>query len=133
MLQVDLIVIFLKTMLEIDCYDFQKFSILQPVFLICVCLRINSNYSCSQSCWIPHYEILDASENEIFKIKGPCCICSGVCCTCDFPFEIFAGDTDGTPVGRIAKQYSGAVKEMFTDATNFSVNCECRQVTPLRL
>jgi len=81
----------------------------------------------SQSFWIPHYDILDASGQEIFKIKGPCCVCSGVCCTCDFPFEIFAGDTDGTPVGRISKQYSGAVKEMFTDVTNFSVTCKYDQ------
>ena len=78
----------------------------------------------SQSFWIPHYQIFDASGQEIFKVKGPCCVCSGVCCTCDFPFEIFAGDTDGTPVGRVCKQYAGAVKEMFTDATNFSVTCK---------
>nr|CAB3264958.1 phospholipid scramblase 1-like [Phallusia mammillata] len=75
----------------------------------------------SQSCWIPHYSIHDANGSEIFTIKGPCCICHGPCCTCDFPFEIFSKGSTETPVGRITKQWSGLVKEMFTDATNFSV------------
>lgn len=76
----------------------------------------------SQSCWKPNYELYDANGEKIFHIVGPCCICHGICCTCDFPFEIYtATGTTEQPVGRIAKQWSGLVKEMFTDATNFSV------------
>jgi len=76
----------------------------------------------SKSCWVPWYEIRDASGNPVFNIKGPCCVCPGPCCTCDFPFEIFStGATGGVPVGKITKQWSGLTKELFTDATNFSV------------
>ena len=33
---------------------------------------------------------------------------------------------DGTqPVGKISKQWSGLVKEYFTDADNFGIQCEC--------
>ncbi|CAK8673461.1 unnamed protein product [Clavelina lepadiformis] len=76
----------------------------------------------SQSFWKPHYDIKDASGQTVFKIKGPCCICHGICCTCDFPFEIHPKSLDQPPIGRIAKQWSGFAKEMFTDATNFSVS-----------
>jgi len=48
----------------------------------------------------------------------------GPCCTCDYPFEIFTGDVGEEPIGKITKQYSGFAKEMFTDATNFSVTCK---------
>lgn len=73
------------------------------------------------SCWRPWYEIRDANGDAIFNIKGPCCPCSGVCCTCDYPFEILPVHGSGEPIGRITKQYSGFTKEAFTDATNFSV------------
>lgn len=72
------------------------------------------------SCWVPWYEIRDADGQEVFKIKGPCCVCPGPCCTCDFPFEVMSHG-DGEPLGRITKQWSGLGKEFFTDATNFSV------------
>jgi len=74
------------------------------------------------SCWRPWYEVKDATGESVFKIKGPCCICSGICCTCDFPFNILPsmGGSE-EPVGRIIKQWSGLTKEAFTDATNFSL------------
>jgi len=78
-----------------------------------------------QSCWKPNFELYDANGQKIFHIVGPCCICHGIYCTCDFPFEIYtATGSREEPVGRIAKQWSGLVKEMFTDATNFSVSCK---------
>jgi len=74
------------------------------------------------SAWRPWYELRDAANEPVFKIKGPCCPCSGVCCTCDFPFELLSARGDSEePVGRITKQYAGIAKEAFTDATNFSV------------
>jgi len=82
----------------------------------------------SKSCWVPWYEIRDANGQGVFRIKGPCCVCPGPCCTCDFPFEIMsfndaASSTGETPaVGRIVKQWGGLSKELFTDATNFSVS-----------
>jgi hypothetical protein len=33
---------------------------------------------------------------------------------------------DGTtPVGKISKQWSGLMREYFTDADNFGVSCKC--------
>ncbi|XP_076823563.1 phospholipid scramblase 1-like [Clavelina lepadiformis] len=75
----------------------------------------------SQSFWKPHYDIIDDMGKTIFKIKGPCCVCQGICCSCEFPFDIYPGDYTQAPVGKIAKQWSGFAKEMFTNATNFSV------------
>nr|XP_002131402.1 phospholipid scramblase 1-like [Ciona intestinalis] len=75
----------------------------------------------AQSCWIPNYHILDETNKEIFKIEGPCCICQGACCTCDFPFHIKTADGAESVIGSVTKQWSGLGKEMFTDATNFSV------------
>uniref|UniRef100_H2ZPC5 Phospholipid scramblase n=1 Tax=Ciona savignyi TaxID=51511 RepID=H2ZPC5_CIOSA len=75
----------------------------------------------SQSCWYPMYEVMDASQKSVFNIEGPCCPISGPCCTCDFDFVVSTTDDSATPVGKITKQYSGFVKEAFTNATNFSV------------
>ena len=79
----------------------------------------------SQSCWKPKYLVKDASGNHIFDIKGPCCVLSGPCCTCEIPFEIFSPGSIGgdVPVGKITRQYGGFAKEFFTDATNFSLTC----------
>jgi len=73
------------------------------------------------SSWRPMYEVRDGIGEPIFKIKGPCCPCSGVCCTCDMPFEVLPIKGAEEPIGRIVKQYSGFAKEAFTDATNFSL------------
>jgi len=77
----------------------------------------------AQSCWKPKYLVKDASGNHIFDIKGPCCVLSGPCCTCEIPFEIFSPGSIGgdVPVGKITRQYGGFAKEFFTDATNFSL------------
>lgn len=79
---------------------------------------------CRQSFWKPHYEILDETGQKVFRIVGPCCICHGICCTCDFPFDIFplTGSVQ-QPIGSITKEWSGLAKEMCTDATNFSLTC----------
>lgn len=73
------------------------------------------------SSWVPRYVILDADHNEILRIKGPCCICQGICCTWDQEFPVFSPD-EQHEVGKISKQWTGLVKEMFTDADNFGVS-----------
>ncbi|CAH2247030.1 phospholipid scramblase 1-like [Pelobates cultripes] len=66
---------------------------------------------------LPKFSILNENEEEIFKIKGPCIPCS---CFSDVNFELTS--LDGTSqVGRISKQWTGLVKETFTDADNFGV------------
>ncbi|CAK8673082.1 phospholipid scramblase 1-like isoform X2 [Clavelina lepadiformis] len=72
--------------------------------------------------WTPYFNILDANGEQIFKIKGPCCICTGPCCPNDVPFDIHPKDTSNPPIGRIAKQYGGFLREAYTKATNFSVS-----------
>lgn len=71
----------------------------------------------AQSCWSARIHILTAERDLIGVIKGPCCACS--CCG-DVEFPLFAPD-DATVFGKISKQWSGAAKEIFTDADTFSV------------
>jgi len=73
------------------------------------------------SCWTPWFDVCDGDGETVFKIKGPCCVCPGVCCTCDFPFEVLSLGPNKEPVGRISKTYAGFTKELFTDASNFTL------------
>lgn len=73
------------------------------------------------SCLTPSFDVRDGDGGNVFKIQGPCCICPGVCCACDFSFQVQSLGPNKEPVGRIAKTYAGFVKELFTDASNFSV------------
>ncbi|KAJ8300330.1 hypothetical protein KUTeg_021849 [Tegillarca granosa] len=73
------------------------------------------------SSWVPRFVIRDSDHNDILRIKGPCCICQGICCTWDQEFPVFSSD-EQHEVGKISKQWTGLVKEMFTDADNFGVS-----------
>ncbi|XP_013384452.1 phospholipid scramblase 2 isoform X1 [Lingula anatina] len=70
--------------------------------------------------WAPKYTIMDAGMKTIFEVNGPCCICQGPCCTWDQDFVI-TPPGGGEEVGKISKQWTGLIKEMFTDADNFGV------------
>ena len=63
---------------------------------------------------VPLFDIQDSQGNSIFEIKGP--FCQIRCCS-DINFPI--NDNAGNEVGKITKQWSGALKEAFTDADNF--------------
>lgn len=65
----------------------------------------------------PTYDIQDANGNTILTMKGPFCTFS--CCG-DVEFQVLAND--GTEIGKITKQWSGLIKEHFTDADNFGVS-----------
>lgn len=65
----------------------------------------------------PKFKIQNANDETVLLIEGPCFTCS-ICG--DVEFQVFAADGE-TPVGQIRKQWSGIVKEMFTDADNFGV------------
>ena len=41
-----------------------------------------------QSCIEPRYSIQNAEREEVLSIKGPCCMCSGPCCTWDQEFIV---------------------------------------------
>ena len=70
------------------------------------------------SCIYPSFSVLDASMQEVLRIKGPCG--GHGCCTCSPKYEVQS--LDGSPVGLIQKQWGGLGKEAFTTADNFGVS-----------
>jgi uncharacterized protein YxjI len=66
----------------------------------------------------PKYSILDAQGQVALTIEGP--ICTYSMCG-DVEFEILSPD-GSTNVGKISKQWSGLLKEAFTDADIFGIN-----------
>ncbi|CAG2212982.1 phospholipid scramblase 2-like isoform X1 [Mytilus edulis] len=74
-----------------------------------------------QSCWEPNYTIRDANHEPILRMKGPCCIIQGPCCPQDQEF-IISSEDGANEVGKISKQWTGLMREAFTDADNFGVS-----------
>ncbi|XP_072034292.1 phospholipid scramblase 1-like isoform X2 [Amphiura filiformis] len=66
----------------------------------------------------PKFAIKDAKENVILRIEGPLCTCN--CCG-DVEFDVMSED-GSAKVGKISKQWTGLIKEHFTDADNFGIN-----------
>ncbi|XP_035751122.1 phospholipid scramblase 1 isoform X4 [Egretta garzetta] len=66
---------------------------------------------------LPKFTIQDERRMDILRIIGPCVVCS--CCE-DINFEVKSVDETCT-VGRISKQWTGFLKEAFTDADNFGI------------
>ncbi|XP_025769400.1 phospholipid scramblase 1-like [Puma concolor] len=60
---------------------------------------------------------LQERREDVLKIIGPCVVCS---CCADVDFEIKSLDEE-TIVGKISKQWTGFVREAFTDADNFGI------------
>ncbi|XP_070561861.1 phospholipid scramblase 3-like [Ptychodera flava] len=73
-----------------------------------------------QYCWVAEFDILDANREPVLIVKGPCCICQGVCCTWDQVFQILTKDKKTEIGNKLSKQWGGLAREMFTNATNFS-------------
>ncbi|XP_039578354.1 LOW QUALITY PROTEIN: phospholipid scramblase 1-like [Passer montanus] len=67
---------------------------------------------------LPKFTIQDEKRKDILKITGPCVVCR--CCE-DIHFEVKSLD-ETCPVGRISKQWTGLVREMFTDSDNFGIS-----------
>lgn len=71
-------------------------------------------------CWTcikPKFEITDGDGNVALKILGPWCTFS---CAGDVEFKVMTPD-ESVEVGRISKQWSGLLKEAFTDTDNFGI------------
>ena len=60
--------------------------------------------------------IQNANGEKLLGILGPCCVCD---CFCENNFVVY--DVNENPVGNIQKQFSGLIKEAFTDADNFGI------------
>jgi len=65
----------------------------------------------------PRFVIKDEAGNPVLKIEGPFLTCS--CCN-DVEFKVLSYET-GTEVGMITKQWTGLIKEAYTDADNFGI------------
>ncbi|XP_075246785.1 phospholipid scramblase 1-like isoform X2 [Convolutriloba macropyga] len=68
--------------------------------------------------WHPKFSIRDADGQKVLMVNGPCCVCQGAWC-CEQEFLVRT--PDGEVIGKIAKQFSGLIKEYFTDADNFGI------------
>ncbi|XP_071400379.1 phospholipid scramblase 2-like [Centroberyx affinis] len=66
---------------------------------------------------LPRFSIQGANKETLMKLEGPCFACN--CCG-DVNFELKGKDSD-KPIGRISKQWSGLLKEVFTDTDNFGI------------
>ncbi|CAG0919456.1 unnamed protein product [Notodromas monacha] len=66
----------------------------------------------------PQFSVKDASGNTILKIEGPLCTFS-LCG--DVEFTVRSAATN-QKVGKISKQWTGLLKEAFTDTDNFGVS-----------
>jgi len=66
----------------------------------------------------PQFAIKDQGGNIVLKIMGPFCTAS-LCG--DIEFKVTLPD-EVSEVGRISKQWSGLLKEAFTDTDNFGIN-----------
>ncbi|CAI6360842.1 unnamed protein product [Macrosiphum euphorbiae] len=66
----------------------------------------------------PMFTIRNAANEEVLKIEGP--ICRYSICGADVEFKILSKDKT-TVVGRISKQWSGLLREVFTDADFFGI------------
>ncbi|XP_017327367.1 phospholipid scramblase 1 [Ictalurus punctatus] len=66
---------------------------------------------------LPKYTIQNEKKQDVLKVVGPCC--TWKCCF-DVNFEILSLD-EAESVGRISKQWTGIVKEAFSDADNFGI------------
>ncbi|XP_041419329.1 phospholipid scramblase 1 isoform X2 [Xenopus laevis] len=66
---------------------------------------------------LPKFTIQDERGQGVLKIRGPCIPCS---CCADVNFEVKSMD-ESAVVGMISKQWTGSVKEIFTDSDNFGI------------
>ncbi|XP_059081534.1 phospholipid scramblase 1-like [Tigriopus californicus] len=66
--------------------------------------------------WVyPVLHIFDPVDQQIMKVRGPCCPIS-----CGGDVEFFVTDTEGREIASIVKKWTGCAKEMI-EADNFSV------------
>uniref|UniRef100_A0A673NJB8 Phospholipid scramblase n=1 Tax=Sinocyclocheilus rhinocerous TaxID=307959 RepID=A0A673NJB8_9TELE len=69
----------------------------------------------------PKFSIQGPNKETVMKLEGPCLACN--CCG-DVNFEInwqVCVSNHKFPIGRISKQWSGLLKEVFTDTDNFGI------------
>lgn len=66
----------------------------------------------------PRFELRDALDNVILKLRGPFWNFSYNCGPVTYDFT----DTEGKVVGKITKEWSSIMQEVFTNADDFTIN-----------
>ena len=66
----------------------------------------------------PKFTVRDSQDVVVLRIEGPFCFC-GLCS--DIDFQVLSGAT-GQNVGKISKQWTGLLREIFTEADNFGIS-----------
>ncbi|XP_065731852.1 phospholipid scramblase 1 isoform X3 [Phocoena phocoena] len=66
---------------------------------------------------LPKFTLQNERREDVLRLTGPCIVCS---CCADVDFEIKSLD-DRYVVGKISKQWTGLVRELFTDVDNFGI------------
>lgn len=69
------------------------------------------------SIFCPSFAVKNASGDTVLRIEGPFCTMS-ICG--DVEFKVMSGD-GAVQVGKISKQWSGLLREMFTDTDYFGI------------
>ncbi len=69
---------------------------------------------------IPVFRVKDAHGKVVLRIKGPFLTCS--CCGSDVEFKVLSPGEDEREVGVITKQWSGFLREGWSDSDNFGVS-----------
>ncbi|XP_066203926.1 phospholipid scramblase 2-like [Saccopteryx leptura] len=67
---------------------------------------------------LSEFMVQNEKREDVLKITGPCLVCS---CCADVDFEIKSLDEENV-VGKISKQWTGFVREVFTDYTQFDIS-----------
>lgn len=67
---------------------------------------------------LPRFSVLDSTGKAVLYIEGPFCT-SAVCCN-DVVFDIFTRNGH-VKIGTMSKNWSGVLREAFTDIDNFTV------------
>ena len=71
-----------------------------------------------RSMCIPQFVVKDCNDEVALRIEGPLCTFS-ICG--DVEFKVLSPD-GSTEVGKISKQWSGLLREGFTDADHFGIS-----------
>lgn len=72
-----------------------------------------------RSGWKPKLALYDPDHTRLAVIEGPCCVFNSPCCG-DVEFPVYDPNKQ-QEIGMLAKQWTGALSEYFTDADNFCV------------
>eukprot|EP00479_Gromia_sphaerica_P011646 TRINITY_DN582_c0_g1_i2.p1 TRINITY_DN582_c0_g1~~TRINITY_DN582_c0_g1_i2.p1 ORF type:complete len:188 (+),score=22.32 TRINITY_DN582_c0_g1_i2:148-711(+) len=83
--------------------------------------RVKQVWNCCRST----FALLDSSDNTVLEVSGPAC--NFQCCCADVHYKL---ERDGERVGEISKNFSGILKEAFTDADNFTLQFEDVDMKP---